>query len=368
MRSTLWLTLGVASATVVLAQAQAPTPANLQAPRAPGYAEVIAKCKTPPPAPAAPAGNARAGGAAAPGAAPAAAPGRGTGPTPLPGPFEYTVAAIPGVIGAGQRWTLVYNTTGNNSDGILASGDGGLLLAQNDNGVVLKLDRSNQPSVVYRDTNTGGALSMNSKGALFVASRGPGTAITQLAPERKMFANRIDGDPLECLGSVLNDLSADSKGGVYFTMGGVFYADPKGVVKRYGQDLRTNGVVLSPDEKTLYVTNGQTVVAFDVAADGALANQREFVKLPSGGGDGLAVDAGGRLYVTAGGGGGATPGIHVVAADGKFLGTIAAPRNFITSAFAGPDKKTLYAVANNQQIVEVYSIPMMAEGVKGRAK
>lgn len=377
MRSTLWLTLGVASATVVLTQAQAPTPANLQAPRAPGYADVIAKCRTPPPPPAAPVANARAGGAAAPGAAPGAAapggapaaPGRGAAaPAALPGPVEYTVAAIPGVIDAGQRWTLVYNTTGNNSDGILASGDGGLLLAQNDNGVVLKLDRNNQPSIVYRDTNTGGALSMSSKGALYVASRGPGTAITQLAPERKVFANRIDGDPLECLGGVLNDLSADSKGGVYFTMGGIFYANPKGVVSRYGENLRTNGVVLSPDEKTLYVTNGAAVVAFDVRPDGALANQREFVKLPAGGGDGLAVDAAGRLYVTAGGGGGGAAGIHVVGSDGKLLGSISGPRNFITAAFAGPDKKTLYAVANNQQIVEVYSIPMIAEGVKERAK
>jgi gluconolactonase len=370
MRSTLLLTVGLAGATVLLAQAQTP-PANLQAPSAPGYADVIAKCKTPPPARGGgPGGGARAGGAPAAGAAApgAAAAGRGAAPAAPAGPAEYTVTAIPGVIAAGQRWTLVYNTTGNNSDGILASGDGGLLLAQNDNGVVLKLDRNNQQSIAYRDTNTGGALSMNAKGALFVASRGPNTAITQLAPERRVFANRINGDPLECIGGVLNDISADSKGGVYFTMGGVFYADPKGVVTRYGENLNTNGLVLSPDEKTLYVTNGTTVVAFDVRADGALTNQRDFVKLPAGGGDGLAVDAAGRLYITAGGGGGGVGGIFVAAPDGKLLGNIAAPRNFITSAFAGPDKKTLYAVANNRQIVEVYSIPMIAEGVKGRAK
>jgi gluconolactonase len=277
------------------------------------------------------------------------------------------VAAIPGVIAANQRWTLVWQTTGNNADGILASDDGGLLLAQHDNGAVVKLDRNGQASTVYRDTNTGGALSMNSKGTLFVVSRGLNQAVQQLAPARRVHANKYQGDAFECFGGI-NDLTADSRGGVYFTMGGLYYADPKGVVTAYGQDLRTNGVVLSPDEKTLYVTNGAVVAAFEVRPDGALANQREFVKLPSGGGDGLAVDGAGRLYVTVGGGGGGAPGLHVIAPDGKFLGTIAGPRNFITAAFSGPDKKTLYAVFNDQRNVEVYTIPMLAEGYKGRAK
>jgi gluconolactonase len=278
------------------------------------------------------------------------------------------VAAIPGVVAANQRWTLVYKTTGNNADGILASEDGGLLLAQNDNGTVLKLDRNHQPSAAFRDTNTGGALARSPKGALFVASRGINTSILQLEPERRVFANRYQGDPFECIGGVLNDLTADSRGGVYFTMGGLFYADPKGNVTAYGDNLRTNGVILSPDEKTLYVTNGQTIAAFDVRPDGSLANQREFAKLPSGGGDGLAVDAAGRLYVAVGGGGGGARGLHVFAADGKHLGHIDAPRNFITAAFAGPDKKTVYAVANDRRIVEVYSIPMEAQGYRGRAK
>jgi gluconolactonase len=279
------------------------------------------------------------------------------------------VTEIPGVIAAGQRWTSVYQTTGNNGDGPIAADDGALLIAQNDNGVVLKVDAKGQTSPVHRVTNTGGALAMSSKGALFVASRGIGTAVLQLAPQRRVFVNSYQGDPLECLGGVINDLTADGKGGVYFTMGGVFYADPKGVVTRYGENLRTNGVILSPDEKTLYVTNGTTVVAFDVRPDGALASQRDFGKLPAGSGDGLAVDAAGRLYVTAGGGGGgASPGLYVFAADGKLLGHIPAPRNLITAAFSGPDKKTLFAIANDRQNVDVYTIPMIAQGYKGRAK
>jgi gluconolactonase len=380
MKSSLFATIGLTTlaTAAVLAQAQT-TPTNVRASADPRYAEVIATCKTPPAAArgggAAPAGRGGAAGAPPAPAAPAGTPapgaaanqGRGGPAAPPTAPLEYTVTGIPGVIAANQRWTLVWQTTGNNADGILATDDGGLLLAQHDNGAVVKLDRNGQASTVYRDTNTGGALSMNSKGTLFVVSRGLNQAVLQLAPDRRVHANKYQGDPFECFGGI-NDLTADSRGGVYFTMGGLYYSDAKGVVTAYGDNLRTNGVVLSPDEKTLYVTNGAVVVAFDVRPDGSLANQRDFVKLPSGGGDGLAVDSAGRLYVTVGGGGGGAPGLHVVAPEGKFLGTIAGPRNFITAAFAGPDKKTLYAVFNDQRNVEVYTIPMLAEGYKGRAK
>lgn len=279
-------------------------------------------------------------------------------------PRSSLTREIPGVIAANREWTSIYQTTGNNGDGPIAADDGGLLIAQNDNGVVLKLDPKGQASIVYRDTNTGGSLAMSAKGALFVASRGLATAVLQLAPQRRVFANRYRGEPLECLGGVLNDVTADSRGGVYFTMGGLFYAAPDGTVTSYGENLRTNGVILSPDEKTLYVTDGSSVAAFEVRPDGSLANQREFGKLPLGSGDGMAVDASGRLYVTAGG----APGVVVFAADGKYLGLIPSPRNLITAAFAGADKKMLYAIANDRQRVDVYAIPVIAQGYRGRAK
>jgi gluconolactonase len=278
------------------------------------------------------------------------------------------VTAIPGVIAAGQRWTKVWEVSGNNADGILADGSGDVLIAQNHNSAVVKLDRSGTVTTVYRDTHTGGALSMNRKGELFIVQRGLRANVSQLAPTRRIVADTLqNGDPLDCLGGVINDLTAHGNGGVYFTMGGLFHAAPDGTVTPYGSDLRTNGVVLSPDERTLYVTNGNTVAAFDVRADGSLANQRQFVELPGGGGDGLTVDSEGRLYVTAG------PALHVVSPEGTLLGSVPAPYGLITAAFGGPDKKTLYAVVSLRdpgglQHAYVYSIPMVAQGYMGRAK
>jgi gluconolactonase len=365
MKRTVVLSLSlVLSSASAFAQIALPPGASPQAAQDPGYQALIATCKTPPPA----RGGGPGAGGARPGGAPAAAAAAAPAAFPPP-PADYTVTEIPGVIAAGQKWTQVWDTSGNNADGILADKDGNLLIAQNHNSAVVKLDRSGKVSPVYSDTHTGGALAVSKKGETFMVQRGLRQNVTQLTPKRRILADKLpSGDPLDCLGGVINDLTADSKGGVYFTMGGLFHAAANGTVTRYGENLSTNGVILSPDEKTLYVTNQRSVAAFDVQADGSLTNQRTFVELPSAGGDGLTVDAQGRLYVTAG------PALHVVSAEGKLLGSIPAPYSLITAAFAGPDKKTMYAVSSQinpttrVQHAFVFSIPMIAQGYKDRAK
>lgn len=315
------------------------------------YEGVIASCKNPPPAQAANVG----------GNVPRAAEGNTVD-------RAYTVAAIPGVIAGGARWQTLWETDGNNADGIMGTDDGGLLIAQADLSQVIRLDPSGSTTVVYRETNTGGSVSMSKGGQVFVASRGLNPAVVQLAPERKVLANRYQGDPLDCISrGVLNDISADAKGGVYFTMGGLFYANPQGEITKYGENLRTNGVILSADERTLFVTNAGTMVAFDVQPDGSLTNQRDFATLPGGGGDGGAVDTEGRIYTTG------PAGVHVLAADGTHLGIIPAPRGLVSIAFGGPAKQTLYAVASIRPPeggfkAAVLSIPLLSTGYKGRAK
>ena len=347
------LTAAMVGFVAIVVFAQTP---GVQAPQDPKYPEWIAtKCKTPPPP---------RGGGAGRGAGSGSAAGRGSGgpvnPDAPPKLMDYTVTAIPGVIAAGQKWKSVWTGTGNNADGIIGTNDGGILAAQNTNSAVMKIDKDGKVSFPYKDTNTGGALSMNKKGAMFIVERSLPASVWQLSPRRQLVANMLNGEPLDCLGGVINDLTADSKGGVYFTMGGLFYANPKGVVTRYGENLATNGVILSPDEKTLYVTT-RGLVAFDVRPDGSLTNQRQFAMV---GADGTTVDAAGRIYTT-------QPNeqkVYVLGPDGKVLGSIPTPINFITVAFSGPDKKTLYGVANNQRFDEIFTIQMIAQGYKGRAK
>ena len=317
---------------------------GVQAARDTREPEVLKTCKVPPAAPAFP-------------RRPPAAAAETPGPKP--------VTEIPGVVAAGQQWKEIWQVDGNNADGIIASKDGGILIAQNDKSDVIKLDKDGKTSIAFIGTNTGGALAMNSKGELFVNNRGLNASIEELAPKRKTVANKYNGDSLDCIGGVLNDLTADRKGGVYFTMGGLFYSDPQGKVAKYGENLFTNGIVLSADEKHLFVTNGPTVAEFDVQKDGSLTNQREFVKLQGGfGGDGSTFDTEGRLYVTS------NPGVHVIGADGKYLGLIPTPRGVISVAFSGPDRKTLYAVSRDNATNKdwIIAIQTIAQGPKGRGK
>src|SRR5579871_1562488 len=291
----------------------------------------------------------------------------------------YQVKAIPGIVKAGVRWKVLWSVPGDDADGIIPTADGGILIARNNDSDVVKLMPNGRHTVVYQDTDTGGALSQNKMGQLFIAERGLRASIWELAPEHKVLANRYMGGPLDCIGGVLNDLVTAANGGVYFTMGGppnggLFYAAPNGTVTQQGHDLRTNGIALSPDEKTLYVTNGGSIVALDVQPDGSLSNQRTLAMVPGGGGDGMAIDSNGNLYDTG------YAGVRVVSPDGQVLGTIPAPLNLISVAFSGKDKKTLFAVGEvltnkpNFSIgiaglfakMVILSIPMEAQGYADR--
>jgi gluconolactonase len=311
-------------------------------------------------------------------------------PQPPP-PKDVTITAIPGVIEAGAKWTLVWQ--GNeNADGIVGF-DGGLLFAQEQTNQINKLDKHDKFSVYLSNGHGAGAVAIGPKGRILVVERtctDPGghqgakpadckepTDVAALTPERKVLA---DGYMGMGLGRV-NDLVADKKGGVYFTTNtgsGVFYVSPGGQISGIGEKLRSNGINLSPDEKTLYVTNGPVVMAFDVQPDGSVKNQREFGKLEGGGnGDGMAIDTTGRIFDTAN-------GIQVLSPQGKYLGMIPTPRTVISVAFSGPGKKTLYAAclgaldAKGQEIrtgegvrntaMSIYKIQVLAHGFKGRAK
>ena len=111
-------------------------------------------------------------------------------------------------------------------------------------------------------------------------------------------------------------------------------------------------------------------------------NRRDFATLSkdSGGfgGDGLAVDGEGRLYVTG------DAGVYVFDKAGKELGIIPVPRRAITIAFSGPGKQTLYVGAMGavgpdgkawatpegvrNVAMTIYRVKTVATGFKGRAK
>jgi gluconolactonase len=295
-------------------------------------------------------------------------------------PTETIAPDIPGVVAGGTRIQVVARGL-RGTEGPIAASDGALLLTEQTANVVTRIDAQGTRSTFLENTNGSQGLTFDQKGRLIGVL--PATRqVAVLAPVRAVLASAFEGQPF--LGP--NDLVADRKGGVYFTDPGsyppagqfltqiptVYYIRPNGSVVRIADDIaRPNGIILSPDEKTLYVANtlGAFVVAFDVQADGSVRNQRNLVRLAGilmtnrgvrSGADGLAVDEAGRLYVAS------TIGVQVFNPDGRHLGTIPignpdGPQNL---AFAGPDKKTLYVVGDGA----VWKVAMLAQGPKGRAK
>ncbi len=313
----------------------------------------------------------------------------------LAGEKEAKVTAIPGVVAAGAKWERAWSGP-MTADGMTGTPDGALFFAQEQSNSVWKLWPDGKAWVQWPYIYGAGAVSIDAAGRVFTVERtctDPGlrpvsvacadnTRVVQLAPERKVIASTFaDGKTL----GRLNDVAADGLGGAFFTQTGIYHAaaDGKVSIVADGTGIFTNGLVMSTDGKTLYVTNRTTIVAFDVAPDGSTSNRHDFATLgsePQGsfGADGLAVDSEGRLYATGG------AGIYVFDKAGKALGVIPTPRAAITLAFSGPDRKTLYAGmmggvdpdgkawATPQGVrnvaMTVYKLKTLASGPKDRPK
>jgi gluconolactonase len=125
-----------------------------------------------------------------------------------------------------------------------------------------------------------------------------------------------------------------------------------------------NGIMLSPDEKHMYLTAGRKMMRYEVKADGTIANPTLFTEGP-GIGDGIKVDVKGNVFST----GGAGPGvIRITSPEGKFLGSLnlpvygGEPKKQICAtndAFGGPDNKTLFISACDA----VYKIRLKTVGI-----
>jgi gluconolactonase len=264
----------------------------------------------------------------------------------LPGEVEAVPTPIAGVIDSTVRWELIWSDTAS-ADGIVGDATG-VYFAQEQTDRVVYLDNSHREHTLLENVYGVGSVSFDSSGRLFAVERtcteplNPElaeckvlTRVVQLLPERRLLANRFaDGRPL----GRLNDLIADGNGGAFFTVGGIYHVSAGGTVTVVAEgDLRTNGLMLSRNGRELYVTNDSEVLAFDIDEDGSAGNRRVFGALAGdNGGDGMALDDEGRLYVTA------ATGVHVLAEDGSHLGVIPTPRRPITLAFAGADRAWLY--------------------------
>ena len=299
---------------------------------------------------------------------------RGGGPAAAPPPASFTATAIPGVVAAGTTIALVKGGLGR-TEGPVAMADGSMLVSGANS--ILNVDASDNVSTFIENSNQTNGMGWDQQGRLISAQRGKGNEkVGVLYPADKVttLADSYQGKPFDAL----NDMALDKRGGVYFTdTQGIYYLPPGGRVSRVIDEVpRPNGVVLSPDEKTLYVHNkdGVYLLAFDVAPNGTISNRRNFaryksVRIPGhkdpswdedNGADGMAVDSEGRVYAAT------NAGVEVFSPRGELLGVMPVQWNAENSnirkpqnlAFGGPDRKTLYIVGSGT----IYKVRTISQG------
>ncbi|MFZ8961065.1 MAG: SMP-30/gluconolactonase/LRE family protein [Flavobacteriaceae bacterium] len=117
----------------------------------------------------------------------------------------------------------------------------------------------------------------------------------------------------------------------------------------------TNGIEVSPDQKTLYVNESvqRKVWAFTITSDGGLSNKRELISFEDFGMDGMRCDVAGNLYITRHGKG----SVVKVSPRGKILKEIVLkgkkPSNI---AFGGAEGKTAYITLQDRGYIEQFKV------------
>lgn len=115
----------------------------------------------------------------------------------------------------------------------------------------------------------------------------------------------------------------------------------------------TNGIALSPDEKTLYVNESvqRRIWAFSVDGKGNLGNKRLFAEFEDHGFDGMKCDRDGNLYATRYGKG----TVVVLSPQGKIIREISLKGKRCSNlVFGGPDKKTVFVTLQDRKGIEKF--------------
>lgn len=238
-------------------------------------------------------------------------------------------------------------------------------------GRVMRLDPTTATTDVFAsDTHRGNGLALDDGGRLVVCESGAGRVVRyDLDGRRQVLAERYEGHRL----NAPNDVVVDSAGRIWFTdpryrdretmeldHDSVYRLDPAGeavsIARVTFDTTRPNGLVFSPDERTLYVAEsppapeGQRQLrAYPVCEDGSLGPVRVLHDFgPYRGIDGMRVDDAGNVVACAGSvDGGPGPRIVVFSPDGAILVEHPIAADPTNCCFGGADLRTLYVTAKD---------------------
>lgn len=265
-------------------------------------------------------------------------------------------------------------------------------------GVIYRYDPDSGETEVYRSpSGMANGLKFDAEGDLLAAEGADfgGRRVTKTDLETGkavIVAGLYEGRPFNSP----NDITIDEEGRIYFSdpryngreelsqpVQGVYRIDTDGSIHRIISNAgKPNGVLVSPDQETLYVNVNdqgvedeqrlseeeldkinnldQAVYAYELNEDGTVGSRRKLVDyLPEAGPDGLEADTEGNIYVavrdeTA-------PGIYVYSPEGEELARIPTDKENLPTNVGfgrGDDSGVLYVTAGKS----LYRIELDSEG------
>lgn len=254
------------------------------------------------------------------------------------------------------------------TEGPAADADGNVYFTDQPNDRILRWGADGKLSTFLQPCGRSNGLCFDAKGNLW-ACADEKNELWRIDP-----AGKIEVVVKDYKGKLLNgpnDVWLRPDGGIYFTdpyykrpywkrgpkeqdVEGVYFVTPdhKGLI-RVADDLQQpNGIIGTPDGKTLYVADikaGRTY-AYAIQDDGTLKDKRLFCELGS---DGMTIDADGNVYLTG-------KGVTVFGKAGKKVEQIDVPEPWTANVcFGGKDKKTLFITASKS----LYAIRTRVAGV-----
>jgi gluconolactonase len=244
---------------------------------------------------------------------------------------------------------------------------GNLYLVDIPYGRILSVSPQGDWKVVTEYDGWPNGLAVHKDGRIFIADHRRG--ILQLDPASGAVTPVVETVRREGFKGT-NDLTFASNGDLYFTdQGQTGLQDPSGRVYRLRTDGQLdclidsvpspNGVVLSRDEKALFVavTRANQIWRLPLHADGTTTKVAAYVNLSGGGGpDGMALDDTGGLAI-------AHVGLGVVWLFDRFGEPVARitsceDRAVTNVAFGGPDRKTLFIAESDSGTVLTADVPV----------
>jgi gluconolactonase len=167
-----------------------------------------------------------------------------------------------------------------------------------------------------------------------------------------------------------NDLWVSRNGGIYLTDPyyqrswwdhsampqadqSVYFLKPdhKTLIKVDGTMKQPNGIIGTPDEKMLYVSDigSKKTWSYSINPDGTLTNKKLFCEMGS---DGMTIDEKGNLYLTGN-------GVTIFDKTGKLIGNIPVPEKWTANVcFGDKDRKSLFITATTG----LYRIRLQVKG------